>query len=405
VTKRIIDLFAGCGGMSLGFQGAGFEVAAAFEYWEAAAACYAANFGHPVYREDLSDTEKVIGIIAPLRPDIIIGGPPCQDFSHAGKRVEDSRAALTEKFAEIVAAVGTRWFVMENVDRAQGSGAYRAARAVFKGARYGLTEVVLNASLCGVPQRRKRFFCIGALGAADGFLEAHIQGQLSERETTLRDYFGSSLGFEHYYRHPRNYSRRAVYSIDEPSPTIRGVNRPVPQGYPGHPNDARALDSSIRPMTTLERALIQTFPPDFHWTGNKTGVEQMIGNAVPVKLAEFVARALAHHIETEEAGGQNPLDFGRFHEWLRTTQTMSERTLRDTLSRLKRADSISAVPFRPGPAYVFGLEQVPEYQKLPTAVRSQLKRSVALYSDYCAAETGAKGGNWSASFVSPRPLF
>jgi DNA (cytosine-5)-methyltransferase 1 len=290
--------------MSLGFQNAGFEVTAAFEYWETAADCYAANFGHPLFREDLSDTKSAIETIAPLGPDAIIGGPPCQDFSQAGKRREDKRAALTENFAEIVTAVGTRWFVMENVDRAQNSGAYRAAREIFKGAGYGLTEMVLNASLCGAPQRRKRFFCIGSLGAADGFLEDRILQGLSEKETTLRDYFGPSLGFEHYYRHPRNYSRRAVYSIDEPSATIRGVNRPVPLGYPGHPNDARSLDASIRNMTTLERALVQTFPPDFKWTGSKTDVEQMIGNAVPVRLAEYVARALANHIKAEEGRGR-----------------------------------------------------------------------------------------------------
>jgi len=390
--------------MSLGFRNAGFEIAAAFEHWGAAAACYGANFGHPLFRRDLSDAKGAVEAIAPFGPDVIIGGPPCQDFSHAGKRVEDRRAALTEKFAEIVAAVGTRWFVMENVGRAQNSGAYGAARAIFKGAGYGLTEMVLNAGACGVPQRRRRFFCIGARRAADGFLEEHILGRLSERETTLRDYFGPSLGFEHYYRHPRNYSRRAVYSIDEPSATIRGLNRPVPPGYPGHPNDARRLDASIRSMTTLERALVQTFPPDFRWTGSKTDIEQMIGNAVPVKLAEFVAGALAHHMEAEEGRQHGFLDFGDFREWLRGTQTMSERALSDMLSRLRRTDSISAVPFRPGPAYVFGLEQVPEYKKLPTAVRSRLKRSVALYSEYCAA-AGPDGGKRQAPSAPSGPLF
>ena len=72
---------------------------------------------------------------------------------------------------------------------------------------------------------------------------------------TLRVYFGAALHIEFYYRHPRNYCRRAVYSIDEPAPTMRGVNRPVPKGYPGHPNDACPVDENVRALTTLERSL------------------------------------------------------------------------------------------------------------------------------------------------------
>jgi DNA (cytosine-5)-methyltransferase 1 len=267
---------------------------------------------------------------------------------------------------------------MENVDRAQNSGAYAAARETFKSAGYGLTETVLDASLCGVPQKRKRFFCVGSLGAEDGFLSSHIAENLSEKETTLRDYFGKSLDFEYYYRHPRNYSRRAVYSIDEPSPTVRGMNRPVPPGYPGHPNDARELDNTIRAMTTLERALIQTFPPDFKWAGNKTEMEQMIGNAVPVKLAEFVAKALAHHIDKCE----RQVDYPAFSAWLTRSQPLCERSRRDTVSRLKRADAICALPSVPDAYYLFTLEQSGDYQTLSPSVRSQLRRAVTLYSDY-----------------------
>ena len=296
---KTVDLFAGCGGLSLGFQNAGFEIVGAFEYWDVAAECYAGNFEHAVFRDDLADTAAVLDKIRALQPDIIVGGPPCQDFSHAGKRREDKRAALTHVFADIVAAVRPRWFVMENVDRALKSETYLSARKSFANAGYGLTEEILGASFYGVPQRRKRFFCIGSMDAEDGFLAEYFALNKSGKETTLRDYFGTSLGIEHYYRHPRNYSRRAVYSIDEPSPTVRGVNRPVPSGYPGHPNDARALDGSVRPLTSLERAQIQTFPPSFKWVGSKTDMEQMIGNAVPVKLAEVVAKAIKRHAERQ----------------------------------------------------------------------------------------------------------
>ncbi|MCL2126129.1 MAG: DNA cytosine methyltransferase [Oscillospiraceae bacterium] len=376
--KRVVDLFAGCGGLSQGFEYAGFDIVGAFEYWDTAAKCYAANFSHPVYSDDLSNVEQSVKKIKQLNPEIIIGGPPCQDFSHAGKRIENERAALTECFASIITTLNTQWFLMENVDRAHNSKSYAAARHIFKTAGYGLTEVLLNAALYGVPQRRKRFFCIGSLGAPDGFLLDYIENSRSEKEMTLRDYFGNSLDFEYYYRHPRNYCRRAIYSIDEPSATIRGVNRPVPLGYPGHANDACQLNPSIRSMTTLERSLVQTFPPDYKWLGNKTETEQMIGNAVPVKLAEFVAKALAHHISAEPF----IIDYAPFFGWLQDTQIVSEKTQGDVVSRLKRANSICPINSEPDAFYLFTLEQTPEYKAMGSSVRSQLKRAVTLYSDY-----------------------
>lgn len=292
-----VDLFAGCGGLSLGFQNAGINICAAYEFWDKAAKCYELNFTHPVFKQDLSDTENAVIAIKKYSPDLIIGGPPCQDFSHAGKRIESTRASLTESYAKIISAIRPAYFVMENVDRAQKSNAYAEARAIFKQSGYGLTEIVLDASRCGVPQKRKRFFCIGIRDGRDDAVNDIIQQRISDHATTLREYFGDKLDFEYYYRHPRNYNRRAIFSIDEPAPTMRGVNRPVPKGYPGHPNDACPLNDKVRALTTSERAMIQTFPDTFQWEGSKTDMEQMIGNAVPVKLAEFVARALLAYIE------------------------------------------------------------------------------------------------------------
>lgn len=296
---KIVDLFAGCGGLSLGFQTQGFEIVAAFEWWDSAIACYEANFTHPVIKCDLSDTESAVKMITEYEPDMIIGGPPCQDFSHAGKRIEAGRASLTDSYAEIVRTTMPKCFVMENVDRARNSNAYTKARQIFKTCGYGLTEVILDASLCGTPQKRKRFICFGMLNKPDGFASDLFAKRLANKSMTLRDYFGNSLGFEYYYRHPRNYNRRGVFSIDEPAPTMRGVNRPVPKGYPGHPNDACPVTESLHALTTAERALIQTFPTTFRWIGNKTDVEQMIGNAVPVNLASFVASVVKTVLEEE----------------------------------------------------------------------------------------------------------
>lgn len=376
---RTIDLFAGCGGMSLGFQNAGFNIVAAFEFWDVAAECYEKNFSHSVFRTDLSDVQNAIEQIRKFSPDMIIGGPPCQDFSHAGKRVEASRASLTESYAKIIDAIRPQYFVMENVDRAEKSKAFESARSIFKNAGYGLTQMVLDASKCGVPQKRKRFFCIGALGKEDDFMRNLLESGISKKSTTMRDYFGDTLDFEFYYRHPRNYNRRAVFSIDEPAPTMRGVNRPVPKGYPGHPNDACPISNDVRALTTLERSLIQTFPATFKWRGNKTDMEQMIGNAVPVKLAEYVATKLNDYIKSQEE-----VEFNKdsFIGWLINVQNFTPRTASDTLSRVRRADRICRLDGVPNDFYCYSLQQKTEYVELSTSVRSQIKRALSLYNSF-----------------------
>lgn len=289
---RVLDLFCGCGGLSLGFQKAGYEIVGAFDAWKPAIDIYNANMDHEALLYDLSDVEGFLKLTKKKSFDIIIGGPPCQDFSSAGQRMEKARANLTCSYAQIIAALRPRFFLMENVARARASNAYQEARHIFGDAGYGLTEVVLDASYCNVPQIRKRIFCIGALDEPDGFMDVTLENSLSKKRMTVRDYLGKEIGIEHYYRHPRNYSRRAVFSIDEPSATIRGVSRPIPSGYKGHHCDSIKINKNLRSLTTLERSRIQTFPKKFKWIGSKTNIEQMIGNAVPVNLAKFVAECL-----------------------------------------------------------------------------------------------------------------
>ena len=133
---RTVDLFSGCGGMSLGFQSAGYNIVAAFENWPAAIECYKQNFKHPVIETDLSIVDEAIIRIKKYQPDLIIGGPPCQDFSNAGNRTEGERAELTHSFAKIITAVKPKFFVMENVARASESEAYKKARKLFMKNRF-----------------------------------------------------------------------------------------------------------------------------------------------------------------------------------------------------------------------------------------------------------------------------
>lgn len=299
MNLRTVDFFAGGGGLSLGFHRAGFDLACAVENWEPALAIYRANFTkHVAVSLDLSDEKAALDLLAQYKPNLIIGGPPCQDFSSAGKRDEaGGRASLTINYANVISKYRPSFFLMENVPRAASSNAFQEALNIFKEANYGVTIKLLNSAHCGAPQLRKRLIVIGELHGKDGFLDSALENGQSKEPMTLRQYFGKNLDFEHYYRHPRSYARRGVFSVDEPSPTIRGVNRPIPKGYPGHAGDPVPISDQVRSLSTRERAAIQTFPNNFQLPGGKSDVEQVIGNAVPVELAYFIASRLRSYIE------------------------------------------------------------------------------------------------------------
>ena len=302
---KIVDLFAGCGGLSLGLEQSGHQILAAYDNWDPALAVYRENFPeHTVIKQDLSDTSGSVKSIKKWKPEVIAGGPPCQDFSSAGTRNHlGARADLTYRYADIVCEVKPRFFIMENVERIRKSHVLLDVVEQLAASGYGLTAVVLDASYCGAPQARLRFFLIGHRGAPHQFLMGHLEKNLASEPMTMRDYFGNRLGTNYYYRHPRNYNRRGIYGLDEPSATIRGVNRPIPPGYEMNANDPQGISlEDVRPLTTTERAQVQTFPASFRFLGPKTAQEQMIGNAVPVALGAFVGRALADYV----ADGMSP---------------------------------------------------------------------------------------------------
>ena len=199
-------------------------MACAVENWAPALAVYRANFtDHDAVSIDLSDEYAALALLNHYQPDLIIGGPPCQDFSSAGKRDETGgRASLTINYANTIAQYRPSFFLMENVARAASSKAFQTALGIFKQAGYGVTMKLLNAAHCGVPQLRKRLIVIGQLHGKDGFLDAALEAGQSKEPMTLRQYFNDQLDFEHYYRHPRSYARRGVFGIDEPAPPFAG---------------------------------------------------------------------------------------------------------------------------------------------------------------------------------------
>lgn len=300
---KSVDLFSGCGGLSLGFSKADIEVQASIDNWDKAVEVYRDNFDHPCHLHDLRDEKGCLEIIKKYQPDMIMGGPPCQDFSSAGKRDESlGRADLTYHYANIICSHKPKWFVMENVERIRKSHILTEITDQLISEGYGLSAVILDASYCGAPQARKRFFLIGQLGGKHNQINPILKKNLSTEPMTIRQYLGEKLKLQYYYRHPRNYSRRGIFSIDEPSPTVRGVNRPIPDGYKKHSGDPSEIDlKDMRPLTTIERSYLQTFPEDFVFKGSKTNLEQMIGNAVPVNLATFLAKGIMEFISSPAA--------------------------------------------------------------------------------------------------------
>lgn len=174
---RTIDLFAGCGGLSVGFVQAGFEVVSAVEYDKAIATTYAKNHpGVSVLVDDVRNLDKAFH-----RGDaqVIIGGPPCQGFSMAGARIrngfiDDPRNYLFKHYFNIVKTVRPQVFVMENVKgiaTMQNGGIFREILNSFGdvkalgGDRYNIFHTVIKASDYGVPQARERMIIIGVLNA------------------------------------------------------------------------------------------------------------------------------------------------------------------------------------------------------------------------------------------------
>ena len=299
---KAVDLFCGAGGFSAGLISAGIEVVGAFDNWPAAVDVYCRNIGDHAICLDLLDIENAADKVGSHKPDFIVGGPPCQDFSTAGKRIEGDQANLTIAFANIIARCKPPFLLMENVPQARLSASYNKMRSILN-ENYEFYEVVLDASQCGVPQLRKRFFSFGWLDSAvdKSKFADWIGFSMTGQRLTVKEYLAEEIDIEYYYRHARNYSRRAIFSVHEPSPTIRGINRPVPPNYKRNHLDSANPDS-VRPLTSWERSRIQTFPAKWDWGAKKSDrnvdIEQLIGNAVPVKLAEFVGKGVLNAATT-----------------------------------------------------------------------------------------------------------
>lgn len=302
----VISTFAGCGGSSLGYKLAGFRELLAVEWDDNAVTTFKLNFPDvPVYHGDIAklsgeECMKLAGI-AQCELDVLDGSPPCQGFSTAGKRKwDDPRNSLFREYARLVAELQPRVFVMENVTgmvKGVMKQAYLTIIETLRDCGYRAKGEVLNAMYFNVPQSRERVIIVGVRNDI-GIEPSHPMPQT--KPMTVRDAFsgiedegdcpGMSEQYKRYWHHAgpggvvgKQKSHRRL-SWDLPSCTLQKGS-----GYGGvyHP-------SSPRPLSTLERMRLSSFPDSFHFTGWNSATER-IGNSVPPNLM----RAIAEHVRRE----------------------------------------------------------------------------------------------------------
>ena len=295
---KVLSLFCGCGGLDDGFhRNAKFKVVRAMDTMKHAVETHNLNFSTKAEVKDVKDLlhpEFALG----FSPDVIIGGPPCQDFSLAGDQTLGDRADLTDVFAQIVCKYLPKFFVMENVPAIKKTGKpiFDKVVGMFKDGGYGLTERVVYMPDYGIPQERNRLILIGVKGGVDGELDAALDREKDPVES-IQHYmtkYGVDLGLDgkqFIYRHPRTYGRRGVYGIDELYPTVRGCVRKMSPTYPFHAGDKCKNRAEIKEDPGWQLvALIQTFPPDYVWLPKNNAV--IVGNAVPPKFSKVLAKIL-----------------------------------------------------------------------------------------------------------------
>lgn len=432
---RCVELFAGAGGMSLGFEQAGFEIVGAFDIWEDALRVYRKNLGHPTFCVDLKDVLLAAQNVRSLRPEIIIGGPPCQDFSSAGSRTEGENAQMTAAFAMIAVIARPTWIVIENVPRMLKSQAWEQARQILAEGGYGISVSTVNASLYGVPQQRKRVVVVCRHGEADGFMQTAIEQAAVEKPMALCELFQEETP-EFVYSHPRFKGKRCTFSALEPFPTIRSTSRrPVPERYreedaalraaghffvrPFHAGrGVRTLDepcptiirtsrerprpayltaphpgdpvhpSQAKTLTQAQISRVQGFPAWWDWSGagSVRDVDQMIANAVPAPLAGAIATLVL-----ERENGCIPPISADFLAWLQNAMGLASKAIQNIKDNLSHAwQYLGGRVLADQRLELHKLETTVEFAAMSARHRSAVRTALKLHQEW--RSNGGKAG-------------
>jgi DNA (cytosine-5)-methyltransferase 1 len=346
---KVIDLFCGIGGMTHGFVREGFDVVAGIDIDKSCKYAYEKNNGTLFIDKDIVDVtpKDILKLFGKAKVKILIGCAPCQPFSRLNlNRVSyaqsNERWNALEKFIELIKAVKPEIVSMENVKDLEDGKKYpifeRFVNALIQ-EKYKVSYRVVNASFYGVPQTRKRLVLLASkLGKIELIRETHSK----ENFVTVRDMIShlppikagegndadplhrssrlSPLNQERIKATPKDggnakswedrlvlkcHSKKSGKSYmssvygrmrwDTPSPTITTKCMSLGTGRYGHPSQNRAI--SLR-----EAALIQSFPENYKFVKETepiimTRIAKHIGNAVPVKLGEVIAKSIKTHLE------------------------------------------------------------------------------------------------------------
>lgn len=335
---KVIDLFSGCGGMSLGFAMAGFTSILAIDIWKDALMTYKYNN---------TDAETLCADILELDPndiksrysisevDVIIGGPPCQGFSIAGKRdVEDKRNELYKSFVRFVDCFQPKAFVMENVPNILSMGGGVVKESIikdFESLGYSVVYKVLLAADYGVPQNRRRAVFVGLKSGEYAFPLPSVSTPVISKdalsdlpEYSIEDGGAYPISAESDFQSMIRGGSKAVYNHQitvHNDKTVEIISL-VPDGgnYKNLPVELRETRkvniawtrlNSQKPSFTIdtghnhhfhyefnrvptarESARLQSFPDTYVFKCGKTSQLKQIGNAVPPLMAKQIAQQL-----------------------------------------------------------------------------------------------------------------
>lgn len=336
---NVLDLFCGCGGLSFGFEQVGYRILLGIDVWEDALKTFKYNHRYSdILCADLSTLSplEVNNKINGQEVDVIVGGPPCQGFSIAGKRmVEDKRNELYKSFVRMVEYFKPKAFVLENVPNILTIGGGIIKEAIlkdFESLGYTVVTKVLLASNYGVPQNRKRAIFVGLLnGEQFEYPEPTTINSITSWEaiSDLPDYTVEN-GVEYLCEPLSDYQRRmrensiGIYNheITTHNDKTKEIIAMVPDGgnYKDLPLELQQTRkvhiawtrlNSKKPSITIdtghnhhfhykynrvptvrESARIQSFPDTFTFMCGKTSQLKQVGNAVPPILAQVIANRL-----------------------------------------------------------------------------------------------------------------
>lgn len=319
VTKlNVIDLFCGCGGMSKGLHDAGLNIIAGVDIWDKAIDNYHKNFDHLAICADLKelspeDFDKEYNK-SKCKIDLIVGGPPCQGFSIAGKRdTKDPRNSLFMEYVKYVNYYKPKAFIIENVigilsmKTAKNEKVIDIILSQFDD--YDLLVSKLYASDFEVPQNRRRTIIFGVRKDLNKTVEEPeplldienripVKNILLDKDQVEKSHFLSEkaiVGINNKMlksKEKGNGFGAQILKMDKPSYTI-----PARYWKDGYDALVRYNDKEIRRLTILELKRIQTFPDNYVLEGSKKDVIMQIGNAVACRFAYHLGKHITNILQ------------------------------------------------------------------------------------------------------------